>query len=345
MRIQEAVFGLHSNHEMRREYQQNESLRFWLGEQRPAFAEEKAATVQISEQARQLRQQARTLSPSIDPAATSTPPPTDPRLEMIRRVLEALTGKKIRLTTFEPNQTSAPTTPTHAPSTEASPPRQGWGLEYDKLITTTEQETMAFAAAGQVITSEGRAIEFQLGLAMERQQVTTSAIHLRGGDALLVDPLVITLDSNSASLGDLRFTFDLNGDGNQKNLPFVGPGSGFLAWDRNHDGQVNNGLELFGPATGHGFDELTQLDSDCNGWLDANDPRFAELAVWMKDAAGNDSLIPLKNHNIGAILIMAVETPFTLMQGETRTGRLKESSIFLSETGKAGAVQELDLAV
>ncbi|MFZ5775119.1 MAG: hypothetical protein ACOY3Z_06515 [Thermodesulfobacteriota bacterium] len=343
MKIQEATVGLSSSHAIHQEVRRKESMRFWVGDQRPVFAgEEEAAPVRISEAARQLGRQA-VLPPQPAAEAPTTPENTDPRLEMIRRILEALTGKKITLAHLEPAPAATPTTP--VPGSDAAPPRQGWGLEYDLEQTRIEEEALALAAAGQVVTSDGQSFSFSLSLAMARSEQTSSAFHLRAGDALLVDPLVINLTGNPASLGDLRFAFDLDADGDQEAMPFVGQGSGLLAWDRNRDGVVNNGLELFGPASGNGFSELTTLDHDGNGWLDENDPRFAELSLWMKDAAGNDSLESLRDHRIGAILLTAVETPFVIKAGEALAGQLRETSVFLREDGAAGTVQELDLAV
>ena len=61
-------------------------------------------------------------------------------------------------------------------------------------------------------------------------------------------------------------------DGRKDNISFVQPGSGFLAVDKNNDGKINNGKELFGPNTGNGFDELAKYDSDGNQWIDESDP-------------------------------------------------------------------------
>ena len=115
-----------------------------------------------------------------------------------------------------------------------------------------------------------------------------------------------------------------------------------MALDRNGDGRINNGLELFGPASGNGFAELARLDSDNNGWLDENDPRYDQLRVWMRDEAGNDSLATLAQKNVGAILLRPVETPFALKNSANGLqGQLRETSIFLEENGGAGMVQEI----
>ena len=141
-----------------------------------------------------------------------------------------------------------------------------------------------------------------------------------------------------------RFAFDLNADGQSEQINFVGPGSGFLVFDRNRDGKINDGRELFGPQTNDGFQELSALDSDGNGWIDENDPAFAELQVWTRDADGSDQLRSLASLGVGAIGLNNVATPFALKTESNRTlGEIRNSGIFLLESGTTGTIQQIDL--
>lgn len=143
-----------------------------------------------------------------------------------------------------------------------------------------------------------------------RQSSVELRIHIRAGDARLADPLVIHFNGPAADLSDLRFGFDLDSDGVKEGISFLGSGSGFLVLDRNEDGRINNGTEMFGPESGHGFAELAPFDHDQNGWLDENDPIFAKLQVWIKEISGNDYLVNVKDLNIGALFLDKIETPF-----------------------------------
>lgn len=358
MKIATATVSQASSHALHEERTREESLRFWTGDERPVFAGEQepaAAQVRISPEARQLQQlQQAVAKPLVDGGAVApTPPeaslPEDPKLTVIRLILEALTGKKIRVASLEPASAgnAAPPDP-HGGATPAdSPPaRQGWGLEYDLTETVREQEAMTYSATGRVTTADGKSIDFQVQLAMQREFASTDRVQIRAGDAKLVDPLVINFNGKAAELSGGRFTFDLNADGKTEEISALAPGSGFLVFDRNQDGKINNGLELFGPDSGDGFGELSELDSDSNGWLDENDPLYAELGVWLRDAAGNDSLVSLAQKNVGAILLSPVETAFAFKDSENALqGQLRETSIFLGENGGAGTVQEIDLAV
>ncbi|OGQ98580.1 MAG: hypothetical protein A2505_01910 [Deltaproteobacteria bacterium RIFOXYD12_FULL_55_16] len=347
MKIATAAVNLTSTHSLFEEHTREESLRLWLGNERPVFAgeEEPAAQVQISPEARQLQQVAVAAEAPLGASSAE-----DPRLTAMRLILEALTGRKIRIASFEAVPSGDPGADPGAPQgtapAEPPPARQGWGLEYDLLETTSEQESMTFSAVGKVITADGQSLDFQLQLSMQREFVASNTVRIRAGDALLVDPLVINFTGKAAELSNMRFAFDLDADGTTEQIAGLAPGSGFLAFDRNGDGKINNGLELFGPATGQGFGELAQLDSDVNGWLDENDPRYAELRIWMRDEAGNESLTSLAQNKVGAIFLSPAQTAFALKDsGNVLQGQLRESSIFLGEDGGAGTVQEIDLAV
>jgi hypothetical protein len=161
-----------------------------------------------------------------------------------------------------------------------------------------------------------------------------------------VDPLVINYNAPSATLTDQKFEFDLTFSGNMQSISFPGQGSGFLAWDRNGDGTVNDGRELFGPATGSGFGELRTLDKDNNGWIDENDDIFSKLLVWTRDEKGKDVLYSLKETGVGAIYLGDVKTEYSLgAYTATANGILRSTSVFLREDGGAGTIQHLDLCV
>jgi len=62
----------------------------------------------------------------------------------------------------------------------------------------------------------------------------------------------------------------------------------WIALDRDGDGAITSGAELFGSATAlaaggtarNGFEALAALDADGNGSIDARDPAFARLVLW-----------------------------------------------------------------
>ena len=164
---------------------------------------------------------------------------------------------------------------------------------------------------------------------------------------ILTDPLVINLESNSASVTDQKFFFDLDSDGKEEQISQLGAGSGFLAYDKNGDGIVNDGSELFGTKSGDGFADLADYDEDGNGWIDENDDIFQKLKVWTKDAEGNDKLLDLKEANVGAIYLGSADTQMHLNDAYTNQTNavIRKTGVFLRESGEVGTIQHVDLAV
>ena len=344
MKISEYNLALQSSHERSQQSSVKETLRAWV-DRAATSSQRPSERVTISDAARQ--KQADEATGVSDSAADSS---NDPRLRMLIFLVEKLTGLKVRVFDARELNVPAEVEAPRAPPADAGPvqaPRAGFGLAYDRVESYSESEQTTFEAGGVVKTSDGKEIKFSLNLVMQRQCSETSTTSIRMGDAARkTDPLVINFNGTAAQLGEQRFAFDLNADGSNEQVNFVGAGSGFLALDLNSDGKVNDGKELFGPATGNGFNELARFDADGNGWIDESDPIFSQLKVWTKDGAGADSLKSLSALGVGAISLHAVGTPFDIKTaGNQLLGSVVASSVYLREDGAVGSVQQVDLTV
>lgn len=224
------------------------------------------------------------------------------------------------------------------------------GTTWQRVTATSgfvsESESVAFASSGMVKTQDGRSIDFNIEVSMSR--AFTSQINtLTTQNYIKTDPLVINLDTDIGSVTDQKFLFDLDSDGDEEEISFAGKGSGFLALDKNGDGRIGDGSELFGTKSGDGFKDLAAFDEDGNGWIDENDSIYSKLKVWTKDEDGNDYLINLKDADVGAIYLDNADTQFSLKDGINRlNGEIKKTGIYLHEsTGAAGTLNHIDLAV
>jgi hypothetical protein len=250
---------------------------------------------------------------------------------LLALLVEWLSGRKFK--SFRPGSASSSAA---AFTSAAAPPAAA--AAHRRLQLYSEAERTSFKAEGAVETADGRTIRFSATLDMQRKFSSTSMVTEA---AQTTDPLVVNFGSGSARLTGGKIAFDLNSDGEKENISFVASGSGFLALDSNGDGAVNDGHELFGPRTGNGFDELAAYDADGNGWIDEADPVFSELRIWSQDG-----LSTLAEKGVGAIATSSVETPFALKDGVNRSqGDIRGTGVYLSESGVAGTVQQVDLAV
>ena len=139
----------------------------------------------------------------------------------------------------------------------------------------------------------------------------------------------------------------MDADGTEEEIASLSAGSGFLALDKNDDGIINNGKELFGPQSGDGFADLAAYDEDSNGWIDESDSVFKDLKIWTKDENGGNRLIAIGKAGVGAIYLGHTATEFSLnkeITNETQ-GIVRSTGIFLKESGETGTIQHVDLIV
>jgi hypothetical protein len=158
------------------------------------------------------------------------------------------------------------------------------------------------------------------------------------------DPLVIDLNANGIELTDVSrgngVRFDITGDGAKETTSWVAATDGFLAYDRNSNGAIDNGSELFGDQNGavDGFAELAKYDDDSNGMIDSHDAIYAKLNVWrdldQNGASETGELNPLSYYKINSIDLHAhvsneknagnTIAAYSTYQGATGSGRIGE---------------------
>ncbi len=226
-------------------------------------------------------------------------------------------------------------------------------LNYVGETYNVEQEDTSFSTVGTVRTKDGREINFNVNVNMSRRCEEYYREELNVAQFALYDPLVINLNTDVTELSDQTFYFDLDADGEEEEISML-KGSGYLALDKNGDGVINDGSELFGTKNGDGFADLARYDEDGNGWIDENDSIWSKLKIWCKDENGNDVLYKLSDKGVGAICLKNVSTDFT-MQGDRKAqdgtmnanatnAVIRKTGIFLYENGNVGTVQHVDMA-
>lgn len=263
-----------------------------------------------------------------------------PGHELFKRLTGEIIGSPVRIRgTYSGEQLSSPE------PTQLSLPMQA---TVTSRLIHYEREELYFSSSGRVATEDGREISFSLDLSMQRSSVETLELSIskNGLDQYLLDPLILSFTGGPPVFSNTSFLFDLDCDGREDEIAGLQPGCGFLAFDVNGDGTINNGLELFGPRSGNGFSDLSIFDTDDNLWIDENDPIFESLSVWRRNEQGEDSLQTLREAGVGAISLSHAGTRFTL-QGSDNTvlGQVTANSIFLTENGEVCSLQEVDLAV
>lgn len=292
------------------------------------------------------------------------PDEIDLKIRMIKQMLAALRGEKVpeedRIKPSEANGTldlrsasyrsQSETGFSMNASTQMVVGTTGSGTVWQRVTAisgfTSESESTTFASQGIVQTQDGRSINFNIEVSMSRAFMSEFNI-LEAQSYIKTDPLMINLDTNIGNVTDQKFYFDLDTDGKKEQISFAGQGSGFLALDKNGDGTINDGSELFGTKSGDGFKDLASYDQDGNGWIDENDSIFSKLRIWTKDAEGNDYLIDLKQADVGAIYLGNTDTQFSLKDNDNKlNAEIRKTGIYLRESsGAVGTLNHVDLVI
>ena len=137
-----------------------------------------------------------------------------------------------------------------------------------------------------------------------------------------VSPLILDLNGDGVEAGGVAY-FDHEGDGFAEASRWADEDDGVLVWDRNGDGVINDGSELFGNNTyigadgdtkaAHGFAALADLDSNADGVVDENDDNFADLRV-MRWTDANDNGIKESGEErletLSAVGVQSLNTSF-----------------------------------
>ncbi len=161
------------------------------------------------------------------------------------------------------------------------------------------------------------------------------------------DPLVVDLDGDGIKLAKTRVPFDLSATGDTVLMPALRGADALLVIDRDGDGRISNGSELFGNTTrcgAHvcpdGIAALEQHDANKDGRIDAKDAVWTKLRLWRDvnndGKSSSDELSTPTAYRIQAITLSAKLTPWS--DGHNSVLR---SIGFVRDNGSTGRVHDV----
>ncbi len=169
----------------------------------------------------------------------------------------------------------------------------------------------------------------------------STSIEVSAGQATASDPIVLDLDGDGIELTGVSqgVSFDLNADGSIETAATVTGGDGLLALDKNNNGAIDDGTELFGDQNGasNGFEELAKYDSNRDGSIDSKDAIYDQLRVLVRsdseDSRSLGQLLTLTQAGINSISLGAQDVSESASGGN----KIAQRSYFTRNDGSTGA--------
>ncbi|MBU3696300.1 calcium-binding protein [Dechloromonas sp.] len=202
---------------------------------------------------------------------------------------------------------------------------------------------LAAAAAGYYSNQKGFTLDDLLNSLFGRARTWTQP----------KDPLALDLDGDGLETVGITATtqilFDHDGDGVKTGTGWVKGDDAFLALDKNGNGTIDNGNELFGVDTvmsngqkaASGFAALADLDSNHDGLFSSLDAQFANVRVWRdlnQDGISQaEELQTLAQTGIASINLSSTASTTNLGNGNV----MSAVGSFTKTNGQTGAVGEV----
>ena len=146
-------------------------------------------------------------------------------------------------------------------------------------------------------------------------------------------PLLIDLGTGGYALTSVvdGVRFDIRADGQPRRVAWTFPDApvAFLALDRNQNGVVDDGAELFGSSTPlrsgaramNGFQALAELDGNSDGFIDRRDASWTSLLLWL-DRDHDGVSIPTELQRLSDTDLEWLDTAYRLVNRRDRWGNV-----------------------
>jgi hypothetical protein len=158
------------------------------------------------------------------------------------------------------------------------------GFRTDEIAAFTTDQIVALSTQQIAYMSDTQVAAFS-----SDQQAAMTSLQISALNNAAT-PLILDLNGDGVHTVGVNagVHFDLTASGQAATVGWASVQDGFLAMDKNHDGKIGDGSELFGSAflkadgskASDGFDALASLDSNHDGHINALDAQFKDLTVW-----------------------------------------------------------------
>ncbi|TJY62229.1 hypothetical protein E4T66_08375 [Sinimarinibacterium sp. CAU 1509] len=158
------------------------------------------------------------------------------------------------------------------------------------------------------------------------------------------DPMMLDLNGNGLETTGVAngVSFDLNADGIQDRASVATGGDALLALDRNGNGQIDDGRELFGDQNGdaNGFEALRRYDDNGDGVINNSDAVYSRLRLLSWNSDGTQQLQDLASAGVDSIGLDYANTASTFENGDS----VAQSGSYTRSDGSRAEIADLLLS-
>jgi Ca2+-binding RTX toxin-like protein len=163
-------------------------------------------------------------------------------------------------------------------------------------------------------------------------------------------PIVLDLNGDGIKTTEVsqQTYFDFDGNGFSEQTGWISSGDGLLVLDRNSNGLIDSGTELFGDQSilndgsksPNGFEALKDLDGNGDGTIDSSDSIYGSLKVWLDDGDGVTQSSELKT--LAELNIQSIDLGYSASQLIDEYGNEhKQISSFTKGDGSVSVAEDV----
>jgi hypothetical protein len=173
----------------------------------------------------------------------------------------------------------------------------------------------------------------------ERVGISLEELGIKKADPLVLDIAGDGLDLTKAGEGA---TFDINADGKLDQTAWVQGDDAFLVFDKNQNGKIDDGTELFGDQNGadNGFIELAKHDNNKDRVINRQDSVYKALKLY-QDLNGNGKIENNELKSLDQMGIKALNLNFVHMNQQINGNSLILNGSFMREDGSEGQLADV----
>jgi len=297
------------------------------------------AIIPLSQQAipeiKPLKQSGQSVSPN---QSDLTPGSDSDSKEDLEKQIEETKTKSVRYQIIEkmlikPNEDSKETK-TDALNSQTPP----------TVPTNDDSVNISSASLATLSAEQQQTVRSENGVSLQQQNSESSSLSFSQQaepEVQKTDPLAFDLDGNGLETTGINngIEFDIDGDGNKEQTSFISGNDAFLTYDKNGNGIIDSGKELFGDQNGasNGYEELKKYDDNQDGIIDKQDAIYNKLQLLKVDENNQQQLSGLKENGVQSINLNYANTKEQLNLYDS----VEQTATYTKEDGTTGKTGDI----